>query len=74
MNDDYNYLRYSKRYKNFDLYVNDFEKVLKFTDSLVTGLKRLACFFEAPVNNESDRMQDFLNSFKRVEELEITYR
>lgn len=58
-------LRYYKWYqKNFDLYVNDLERFIKSTDSLITGLKRLVCLFPAPVNNENDRMQDFLNSFK----------
>lgn len=56
---------------NFDLYVNDLEKFIEFTGWLTNGLKRLHCHFSAPVTNGQDQMQDFLNRFKRLEELEL---
>ena len=65
------YLRYCKRYTTFDLQVNDFERFLKSTEQLLIGLKRLVCLFAEPLKNERDRMQDFLNRFRRLEELQI---
>ena len=65
------YLRFLKQYKSFDLYVSDFEKFIKSTQSLLQPLKRLVCFFAEPVDHGSGRIQDFLNRFRRLEELQI---
>ena len=73
INQDEYYLRYYKRYNNFDLYVNDFEKFIKSTHSLLSDLRRLVCWFAHSANN-GGRIQDFLNRFRRLEELEIKVR
>ena len=69
--DRYSYLK--KPFpENFDLYVNDFEKFFRSTGPMVSGVKRLVfALFAHPVNCGNNRLENFLNRFRMLEELEL---
>ena len=63
----------SKRFpKNYDLYVNDFEKFFRSTRPMVSGVQRLVvCLYDHPVNFENNRLEKFLHRFQLLEELKV---
>lgn len=58
--------------ENFDLHLNDFQNFLKSTGPMFSGVQRLVVRLSAePINYENNRMQNLLNGFERLEELEL---
>lgn len=61
--------------KKFDLHLNDFQNFLKCTGPMIRGLQRLVVHVSAdPINLADNRLQNFLNGFRRLEELELEVR
>ena len=58
--------------ENYDLYINDFEKFFRSTGSMVSGVQHLVvCLYNHPVNYENNRLENFLNRFQLLEDLQL---